>query len=153
MASIYAAALNKCTGHPDRKLNQKEAVMMLRAAGIRVPLDPSCPSKPTLPCISLNGIRCVAVTDVIAFKKDCGCNVTIRGGTEGGHSDGGPGSHMDGYKLDINATKPVDHECLYHYISTNFKRVDKRHWRSAAGDLYYNYLTFWDVTYHHPDAN
>lgn len=45
----------------------------------------------TTGCTNLNGLPPSAITGLINLKTSCNCNVTITGGTEGGHASHGPG--------------------------------------------------------------
>jgi len=49
----------------------------------------------------LNGLQQNTISGVENIQQNCGCSLTITGGTEPGHSESGTYSHTNGYKLDL----------------------------------------------------
>lgn len=88
-------------------LTDKEARAKLKAAGIGFNAD--CPKT------CLDGVSQETVDKAIALKKKCSCTVVVSGGTEGGHSGSGPGTHAGGDKLDFSTISS-----LTAYIEGNF---------------------------------
>jgi hypothetical protein len=68
-----------------------------------------CTTGQTSGCTNLNDLPVTTVTGLEDLQKECGCSLTISGGTEGGHASHGPNlppvdlrfnSALDGYILD-----------------------------------------------------
>jgi hypothetical protein len=78
-------------------------------------------------CTSLDNVGQDAINGIIDFNAKCdaavpgGCNVVVTGGSEGGHSGTGPGTHAGGDKLDISATPEVTG-----FIESNFTPMPPR---------------------------
>jgi hypothetical protein len=105
------------TGLNSAQETQSYAGGRLAQAGIGVVSTGNCsdPSNPS--CTSLAGIRTDTVDEAVALKNDCGCTVTISGGTETGHETAQNGvDHADGYKIDLQANGG-----LTAFIETNSK--------------------------------
>lgn len=128
------------------KLSQSEAAARIRAAGIDVVSSGGCTNRNKSNCTSFDQINSATVDGIITFKRASGCDVTITGGTETGHASG-TYSHWNGYKVDISITS-----CVSGYITRNFTYQGKRGdgaplYKSAAGNLYANEGSHWDITY------
>jgi len=123
------------------KYTHAQAVSALSAGGITsIHSSRGCSDRYTQGCTSLDGVRTQTISGIIAFKKKCGCAITITGGTEVGHSSG-TYSHENGYKLDIAMAS-----CLTDYIKKNFKNRDATHWVDGS-NIYYYEGNHWDITY------
>jgi len=88
------------------------------------------------------------VDGAITLKGACGCSITITGGTETGHASG-TYSHANGYKVDIKK----DASGIDTYVHNAFSKIANRgdgypQWQSAAGNIYCDEGTHWDVTYY-----
>lgn len=69
-----------------------EALQKLEAQGIDVYGSGGlCANHTSSGCTSLNGIPKEAIDTLIESKKSCNCNITVTGGTEGGHQSQGFG--------------------------------------------------------------
>lgn len=128
------------------KLSHSEALSMIRAAGISVYSSGGCSNRSRSNCTSFEQINSATVNGIITFKKASGCAVTITGGTETGHASG-TYSHWNGYKVDISITS-----CTTGYIRKNFSYIGLRGdgaplYKSAAGNLYADEGSHWDITY------
>ncbi len=130
-------------------LTQDAAMNRLSGAGIAVTsssgaVKADCTG--TSGCTSLQGMKEATVQDAIDLKRDCGCDITITGGTEGngGHS-GGTMSHSNGYKYDVRLN-----DKLNTYITTNYTDIGKRSdgaqmYRAPDGVIYAREGDHWDV--------
>ena len=63
----------------------------LQGAGVAINAGP-CTAGQTRGCTNLNGLPANAVTGLINLNIACRCNVTVTGGTEGGHRTHGAGA-------------------------------------------------------------
>lgn len=132
---------------PDpRKLSQADAFSRVHSAGISVVSSGGCSDRSRSNCTSLDQINESTIDGIITLKKASGCAITITGGTEVGHASG-TYSHYNGYKVDISITT-----CDSNYITKNFTYQGKRSdgaplYKSAAGNLYANEGSHWDITY------
>lgn len=128
------------------KLSQAQAAARISAAGIKVSSSGNCSTRSKSNCTSLDQINEATVTGIITFHSASGCAVTITGGTEVGHASG-TYSHYNGYKVDISPTS-----CVTSYIHSSFKYQGLRGdgaplYKSAAGNLYADEGSHWDITY------
>ncbi|MFO0573685.1 MAG: hypothetical protein U1A78_06805 [Polyangia bacterium] len=128
------------------KLSQSQAESRIRAAGISVYSSGGCTNRNKSNCTSFEQINDSTVSGIITLKSASGCAITITGGTETGHASG-TYSHWNGYKVDISITS-----CISSYITRNFTYQGKRGdgaplYKSAAGNLYANEGSHWDITY------
>lgn len=96
-------------------------------------------------CTSLEGIRQDTINQLVNFQQACGCQITITGGTEPGHS-AGPDGHTQGYKIDIALAPNIDA-----YIQQNFRYSGLRPGDNAAlytdryGNQYARESNHWDI--------
>ncbi|KAG9102781.1 hypothetical protein FRC06_001145 [Ceratobasidium sp. 370] len=144
VASVSAAALAPRTGTP---MTQAAAQAKLEAAGVYASSSGGCTSKSNPTCTSYDGILSGTVNSVITLKNASGCAITITGGTETGHASG-TYSHANGYKVDIR-----HNTCIDNYVHNSFTKIANRgdgypQWQSAAGNIYCDEGTHWDVTYY-----
>ncbi|WP_069817073.1 hypothetical protein [Streptomyces sp. TP-A0874] len=124
------------------KLSHSQAMSQLNAAGIGVTSSGGCTDRNKPNCTSLDQVNSETIAGVITLKSASGCAITITGGTETGHADG-TYSHWNGYKLDLSMTS-----CLTNYITSAFTSIGGSKWQSAAGNIYYNEVNHWDVTFY-----
>src|SRR3989338_1512883 len=73
----------------------------LSASCINITSTGNCSDKNNPKCTSLDGIQQQTINNIISFKNDCGCAVTMTAGTEFGHSTTGTCTHASGCKIDI----------------------------------------------------
>lgn len=128
------------------KLSQAQAASRIAAAGIKVSSSGNCSTRSNPSCTSLDQINDSTVSGIITLHSASGCAITITGGTEVGHASG-TYSHYNGYKVDVSPTS-----CVTDYIHKNFAYQGKRSdgaplYKSAAGNLYANEGSHWDITY------
>jgi hypothetical protein len=99
---------------PDQKAADKAVRDRLTdpSVGININHGP-CSAGETHGCTNLNELPDAAVNGLISLKKSCNCDVTVSGGTEGGHKTHGagaaivdlqPSSTLNGF---LGATAPV----------------------------------------------
>lgn len=133
--------------NPDpAKLSQAQAASRLAAAGINVTSSGGCSNRNKSNCTSLDQINDSTITGIITFHSASGCAITITGGTEVGHA-AGTYSHYNGYKVDVSPTS-----CVTSYIHKYFAYQGLRGdgaplYKSAAGNLYADEGSHWDITY------
>ncbi|KAF8610280.1 hypothetical protein BDV93DRAFT_12134 [Ceratobasidium sp. AG-I] len=144
VVSVSAATVVPRTGTP---MTQAAAQSKLEGAGIYASSTGGCTNKSVSTCTSYDGILSGTVNNVITLKNACGCAITITGGTEVGHASG-TYSHANGYKVDIHHASGVDA-----YVTNTFTKIGNRgdgypQWKSAAGNIYCDEGTHWDVTYY-----
>jgi hypothetical protein len=128
------------------KLTQAQAAARLSAAGISVHSSGNCSTRSKSNCTSLEQINDSTISGIITLHSASGCAITITGGTEVGHASG-TYSHYNGYKVDVDPTS-----CVTNYIHKNFAYQGKRSdgaplYKSAAGNLYADEGSHWDITY------
>lgn len=114
------------------KLSHAQAQKRFDDAGIGVHSSGNCSDKTKPNCTSFDGVNNSTVNGIIRFKDQSGCDVTITGGTEVGHSP----EHTNGEKLDISYTSDVTN-----YIQNNFTHIETRgdgapQYRDADGNTY-----------------
>lgn len=130
-------------------LTQDVAMNRLSGAGISVTsssgaVKADCAG--TSGCTSLQGMKEATVQDAIDLKRDCKCDITITGGTEGssGHATGVT-SHANGYKYDVRLN-----DALNNYITTTYTDIGKRSdgaqmYKAPDGVIYAREGDHWDV--------
>lgn len=130
-------------------LTQDVAMNRLSGAGISVTsssgaVKADCAG--TSGCTSLQGMKEATVQDAIDLKRDCKCDITITGGTEGssGHATG-VASHANGYKYDVRLN-----DALNNYITTTYTDIGKRSdgaqmYKAPDGVIYAREGDHWDV--------
>ena len=128
------------------KLSQADAAARIRAAVNSVYSSGGCTTRSKTNCTSFEQINEATVNGIITFHRSSGCGTTITGGTEAGHA-AGTYSHWNGYKVDISMNS-----CATSYIKRNFAYQGLRGdgaplYKSAAGNLYANEGSHWDITY------
>jgi hypothetical protein len=128
------------------KMSQSEAAGSLSAVGITWSSSGGCTTRSNPHCTSFEQINSGTVNGVRTLKTASGCAVNITGGTEVGHASG-TYSHYNGYKVDVG-----HNGCLDGYVLSAFTRIADRgdgypQWRSAAGNVYCDEVSHWDITY------
>jgi hypothetical protein len=141
LATLLAAAL------PASAVTQASAESQFRAAGITWSSSGGCTTRSNSTCTSFDGIRQTTIDGAITLKRASGCALNITGGTEVGHASG-TYSHYNGYKLDFSKTT-----CLTNYVHNNFTYIGLRgdgypQYQSAAGNVYADEGSHWDVTFY-----
>ena len=144
LASAVAVDLDQRSG---TKLSQSAAASRLTAAGITSSSTGGCTNPANSKCTSYEGVYSGTVDGAITLKGACGCTLIITGGTETGHA-GGTYSHANGYKFDFRKNTALDS-----YVKNTFTRIADRgdgyaQWKSAAGNIYCDEGSHWDVTYY-----
>lgn len=116
-------------------LSHAEAMARLNEAGIPVVASGGYigPDRTRRNGTSLEGVQATSIDGIISFQEECGCDITITGGTETWIHAGGARSHHSGHKIDISVSPEVDN-----YIQSNYTFVGYR------GD---------DPKYEDPDGN
>lgn len=76
---------------------------LLYTGGVEAYRDP-CTEGQTRECVNLNGLETDTIKGLIELKDECGtnCEVTVTGGTEGGHAVGS--DHYDGTAVDLRSS-------------------------------------------------
>ncbi|MFA5888732.1 MAG: pilin [Candidatus Paceibacterota bacterium] len=67
--------------------------------------SPACVTGATRGCTNVNGLPGNAITGLVSLNSDCGCNITITGGTEGGHKTHGVGKPIVDLRPDVYLNK------------------------------------------------
>ncbi len=99
----------------------------------------------TPPQTSLEGMRQNTINEIVNIQRNCGCNIVVTGGTEGGHS-AGANSHANGYKVDLGLNTNLNN-----YVERNFTPVGIRSndgarlWRAPNGTVYARESNHWDI--------
>ncbi|WP_405795285.1 hypothetical protein [Streptomyces sp. NBC_01506] len=124
------------------KLSHATASSQLRNAGIGISSSGGCSDRNNPTCTSLEQVNSATIQGAITLKGASGCGLTVTGGTETGHASG-TYSHWNGYKLDFSMSS-----CLTNYITRTFTSIGGSKWQSGAGNIYYNEVNHWDVTYY-----
>lgn len=109
---------------------ENRALIALLDVGVNNPN--ACPAGQTTGCTTTAGIKAQTIGYVGNTKKQCDevvgatCDITITGGSEGGHKGGtSPGSHGGGDKVDIRATQNVATYLEKQVASGTFTKVEK----------------------------
>ncbi|KAB5595607.1 putative effector protein [Ceratobasidium theobromae] len=147
LSTLVASATASVVGRSGAHMTQAAAQAKLEAAGVYASSSGGCTSKSNPKCTSYDGILSGTVDNVITLKNACSCAITITGGTEVGHASG-TYSHANGYKVDIRHASGIDE-----YVKSKFTKIGNRgdgypQWKSAAGNIYCDEGTHWDVTYY-----
>ncbi|MFE4611594.1 hypothetical protein ACFRK5_25100 [Streptomyces niveus] len=124
------------------KLSHATAASQLSNAGIGISSSGGCSNRNNPTCTSLDQVNSATIQGAITLKNASGCGLTVTGGTETGHASG-TYSHWNGYKLDFSMTS-----CLSNYVTRNFTSIGGSKWQSGAGNIYYNEVNHWDVTFY-----
>jgi hypothetical protein len=146
--SVVVALLTLlATALPASAVTQASAESQFRAAGITWSSSGGCTTRSNSTCTSFDGIRQTTIDGAITLKRASGCALNITGGTEVGHASG-TYSHYNGYKLDFSKTT-----CLTSYVHNNFTYIGLRgdgypQYKSAAGNVYADEGSHWDVTFY-----
>jgi len=143
-ATVAVASPASASGY---KMSQSAAASSLRSVGITWSSSGGCTDRYNSTCTSFEQINSGTVSGVKTLRTASGCAVNITGGTEVGHA-AGTYSHWNGYKVDI-----TKYTCIGNYIHNSFTRIANRgdgypQWRSAAGNIYCDEGTHWDILYY-----
>ncbi|EST28849.1 MULTISPECIES: hypothetical protein [Streptomyces] len=141
-AAQAAPADTKAPAGALAKLSHSTAAAQLRNAGIGISSSGGCSDRNNPTCTSLEQVNSATIQGAITLKNASGCGLTVTGGTETGHASG-TYSHWNGYKLDFSMTS-----CLTNYVTRNFTSIGGSKWQSGAGNIYYNEVNHWDVTFY-----
>ncbi|ETK35112.1 hypothetical protein MPTA5024_15875 [Microbispora sp. ATCC PTA-5024] len=154
LAGTFPATVNAWdASQAGTRMDQPDALGLLRDAGVRVRSSGGCDDRRRPRCTSLATIRYGTVMRVVDLKRASGCDITITGGTEVGHS-GGRYSHGAGYKVDI-----AHNRCVDAYIRRTFPlwkvRGDGARLHRPTGDpdvpvgaeVYADEPTHWDILF------
>ena len=94
---------------PGPTVSDAQARQQFSAAGIT--WNANCPQT------CFNGIQQAAINEAISLKQQCpACVVQITGGTEGGHSETGSCTHINGCKFDISGNNTT----LNNFITSRY---------------------------------
>ncbi|WP_436496742.1 hypothetical protein [Actinokineospora sp. HUAS TT18] len=124
------------------KLTHAQAAARFRDAGITWSSSGNCSNRYNSTCTSFEQINLATVQGAETLKRACGCALNITGGTETGHASG-TYSHWNGYKLDFSKYSGIGN-----YIHNNFTYIGGSKWRAASGNIYYDEVNHWDVTFY-----
>lgn len=132
---------------PAAAITQASAESQFRAAGITWSSSGGCTTRTNSTCTSFDGLRQATVDGAVTLKGASGCALNITGGTEVGHASG-TYSHANGYKLDFSRTT-----CLTSWVHGTYTYIGLRgdgapQYRSAAGNVYADEGSHWDVTFY-----
>lgn len=141
-AAQAAPADTKAPAGALAKLSHATAAAQLSNAGIGIRSSGGCSDRSNPTCTSLDQVNSATIQGAITLKGATGCAMTVTGGTETGHASG-TYSHWNGYKLDFAMSS-----CLTNYITGTFTSIGGSKWQSGSGNVYYNEVNHWDVTYH-----
>mgnify|MGYP001579937404 CR=1 FL=1 len=120
-----------------------EARAMLQQNGININRTNECSGGQTSGCTSTEGIRGITIDALKTIKNECSnCQLTITGGTEGGHAQG-IYSHSNGYKVDLRFEPALDQN-IYAKIGTNIPIINKSY-KGSDGNIYIKEKDHWDV--------
>ena len=128
-------------------VRRAQATAIFRSVGITWSSSGGCSNRNNPTCTSFEQINSTTVYGVRTLKTSSGCAINLTGGTETGHASG-TYSHWNGYKVDFSK-----YTCIGNYIHNSFTRIANRgdgaaQWRSAAGNIYADEGSHWDVTYY-----
>lgn len=142
--TVVAAAPAAASGV---KLTHAQATSRLSAGNVTWSSSGGCSNRYVSTCTSFEQINSGTIDGVTTLKRASGCAVNVTGGTEVGHASG-TYSHWNGYKVDT-----AHNSCLDGYVHNAFTRIGNRgdgypQWRSAAGNVYCDEGSHWDITYY-----
>jgi len=128
------------------RISHATAAAQLSAVGITWSSSGGCSDRTRPTCTSFEQIYSGTINGIKTLKSASGCAIHITGGTETGHASG-TYSHWNGYKLDIR-----HNTCVDGYVKRSFTYIGLRgdgspQWKSAAGNLYADEGSHWDITY------
>ncbi|WP_051055599.1 MULTISPECIES: peptidoglycan-binding domain-containing protein [Kitasatospora] len=118
--ALLAPPAKKSSGAP-AKLTNSQAISRLRAAGVDWHSSKDCTDQGKYGCTSFTKMLAPTLDLAIELKKRSGCDVTVTGGTEVGHSTVGARIHGTGYKIDVRPNP-----CLDKFITNNLFRGEDR---------------------------
>lgn len=117
--SFYKTAVTEPLYKVDTYTHQ-QAQTILEQNGIKIESTGSCYDINNKNCTSLEGMPKKVIDKLIIVKNECGCRVTVTGGTEIGHEEHGSGRYAVDlkYRPDIPAEKE-NSEKLNNYLKAN----------------------------------
>ncbi|MDP3772460.1 MAG: hypothetical protein Q8Q94_03770 [bacterium] len=126
-------------------LSETEGRAQLQRAGINVN-NAVCPAGITARgCTNIAGMRSATLNRVIQLKNDCGCDILVTGGTEGGHA-AGEVSHSTGYKVDVRPSGKLDDYIKRNYTNIGVRSDGAAQWRAPDGAIFAREENHWDIT-------
>lgn len=97
------------------------------------------------PQTSLEGMRQNTINEIVNIQRNCGCNIVVTGGTEGGHS-AGANSHTNGYKVDLGLNAGLNNYVERNFAPAGIRSDDgARLWRAPNGTVYARESNHWDI--------
>jgi hypothetical protein len=124
------------------KMSHSQATAALSSSGITWSSSGGCSDRNNPTCTSFEQVNVTSIQGIQTLKSASGCAINVTGGTETGHASG-TYSHWNGYKLDISK-----YACVGSYITSNFTYIGGSKWQSASGNIYYDEVNHWDITYY-----
>jgi hypothetical protein len=124
------------------KLTHSQATAALSSSGISWSSSGGCSDRNNPTCTSFEQVNVATIQGIQTLKSASGCSINVTGGTETGHASG-TYSHWNGYKLDISK-----YSCIGSYITNTFTYIGGSRWQSGAGNIYYDEVNHWDITYY-----
>jgi len=124
------------------KMTHSQATAALSSSGITWSSSGNCSDRYNSTCTSFDQVNVATIQGIQTLKSASGCSINVTGGTETGHADG-TYTHWNGYKLDISK-----YSCIGSYITNTFTYIGGSKWRSGAGNIYYDEVSHWDITYY-----
>jgi len=97
------------------------------------------------PQTSLEGMNQSTVNEVIRLRQACGCDVTVTGGTESGHSTSGTYNHASGSKVDLRVNANLNNYIASNYTSSG-TRSDGATLYTNGSIVYAREGDHWDIT-------
>lgn len=146
-----ASTTRQSTPGPATPTSGDEAVnrARLQAAEININHANACPPGQGSGCTSTAGLREKTLSGVESLKKACpNCNITLTGGSEGGHASRTIYTHANGYKADLALDSNLNN-----YIKSNYTPIGNRagdgapQYKDSAGNIYAQEGDHWDVCY------
>jgi len=128
------------------RLTHSAAKRILDGASIPIYSSGGCSNRNLPYCTSLETIRCKCITDLVWFKEQSRCSVTVTGGTETGHA-GGSQSHWNGYKIDISLSSCVDSYIQNRFTYIGIRGDGARMYRDSRRNIYAKEGNHWDILY------
>lgn len=147
LALVVPVAVATPAGASGTKMTQSAAASSLSSVGITWSSSGGCTTRSNPHCTSFDQINSGTVNGVKTLRTASGCAINITGGTEVGHASG-TYSHYNGYKVDVSKNT-----CINNYVHNSFTQIANRgdgypQWRSAAGNIYCDEGSHWDITYY-----
>ncbi|GLW74502.1 hypothetical protein Kpho02_68000 [Kitasatospora phosalacinea] len=146
--ALLAPPAKKSSSTP-AKLTNSQAISRLRAAGVDWSSSNGCTDKDKYGCTSFTKMLAPTLDLAIDLKNRSGCDVTVTGGTEVGHSDGAR-SHGTGYKIDVRPNPCLDKFITSHLFRGKDRGSDPR-WLTHDAEYVLEHpkkgAVHWDIKY------